>query len=291
MEFVAIDVETANADMASICQIGVAKYKDGKLEKEWSTLIDPEDYFDFINVDIHGITEDNVTGAPKLTDVVNNLSDFLINSICVSHTHFDRVSISQALEKYSLDPINTTWLDSARVARRTWKECAWNGYGLSNVCKIIGYEFKHHDAFEDAKASGQVILAAIVKTGLDIDEWLKRVRQPIDPFTSSTGAAIERKGNPEGELYGEVLVFTGALEIPRREAADLAAKIGCTVAQGVTKKTTLLVVGDQDITKFAGKNKSSKHLKAEQLIAKGQQIRIVKESDFKELVSQADEIA
>lgn len=31
MEFVAIDVETANADMASICQIGIAKYSKGKI--------------------------------------------------------------------------------------------------------------------------------------------------------------------------------------------------------------------------------------------------------------------
>lgn len=54
MEFIAIDVETANADMASICQIGIAKYKDGELVDEWSSLIDPEDYFDFINIDIHG---------------------------------------------------------------------------------------------------------------------------------------------------------------------------------------------------------------------------------------------
>ena len=53
MDFVAIDVETANADMASICQIGLAKFKDGKLVEEWSSLVDPEDYFDFINVDIH----------------------------------------------------------------------------------------------------------------------------------------------------------------------------------------------------------------------------------------------
>lgn len=89
-------------------------------------------------------------------------------------------------------------------------------------------------------------------------------------------------------MYGEILVFTGALEIPRREAADLAASIGCMVAAGVTKKTTLLVVGDQDITKLAGKSKSSKHTKAEQLIAKGQEIRIIKESDFKELVDQAN---
>jgi DNA polymerase-3 subunit epsilon len=285
MEFVAIDVETANADMASICQIGLAKFKDGKLTEEWSSLVDPEDYFHFINIDIHGITEKDVVNAPKFSEVVGDLSDFLSGSICVSHTRFDRLSVGRALEKYSLKPIETIWLDSARVARRAWEQCAWKGYNLSNVCKIIGYKFKHHDALEDAKASGQVILAAVEKTGLDIEAWLKRVHQPIDPKNSPCGAAINREGNPEGELTGEVLVFTGALEIPRREAANLAANVGCTVASGVTKKTTLLVVGDQDITKLADKTKSSKHLKAEQLIKKGQQIRIIKESDFKELVN------
>ena len=291
MEFVAIDVETANADMASICQIGLAKYRDGQLIEERSSLINPEDYFDFINIDIHGITEEDVADAPKLPEVVVDLSNYLSGSVSVSHTHFDRVSIGQAFEKYSLTPIETVWLDSARVARRTWKECAWSGYGLANVCEIIGYKFKHHDALEDAKASGQVLIKAIEKTGLNLEAWLKRVNQPIDPQNSSCGSAIKRDGNPDGELYGEVLVFTGALEIRRREAADVAANIGCTVASGVTKKTTLLVVGDQDVTKLAGKSKSSKHLKAEQLIAKGHRIRIIKESDFKELAKQAHEIA
>jgi DNA polymerase-3 subunit epsilon len=289
MEFIAIDVETANADMASICQIGLAKYKDGLLIDEWSTLVDPEDYFDFINIEIHGITEEDVAGSPTFPDILSEISDYLAGAITVSHTHFDRVSIGRAIEKYSLKPVETIWLDSARVARRTWEQCAWSGYGLSKVCKIIGYEFKHHDALEDAKACGQIITAAIEKTGLDLDSWLKRVHQPIDPLRSADGAAVKRDGNPEGELFGEVLVFTGALEIPRRDAADLAAKIGCTVGQGVTKKTTLLVVGDQDITKLSGKSKSSKHIKAEELIDKGQKIRIIKESDFRVLVSQANE--
>jgi DNA polymerase-3 subunit epsilon len=284
MDFVAIDVETANADMASICQIGIAKYSEGHLAEEWSWLIDPEDYFDFINIDIHGITEEDVVGSPTFPEIVNILGRFLNNEICVSHTCFDRVSLCRASEKYGLKEFKTVWLDSAKVARRTWEDCAWSGYGLASICKKIGYKFKHHDAIEDAKACGQVLLAAIEASGLDIESWLKRVKQPIDPTKSSYGAAIKREGNPEGDLYGEVMVFTGALEIPRREAADLAASIGCSVASGVTKKTTLLVVGDQDISKLAGKEKSNKHLKAEQLIAKGKKIRIIKESDFKELV-------
>lgn len=285
MDFVAIDVETANADMASICQIGIAKYKNNTLIEEWSSLVDPEDYFDFINIDIHGITEEDVEGKPTFPEVAHHLASYLNDAICVSHTHFDRVSISRALAKYDLPEFKTTWLDSAKVARRTWEEFAWKGYGLANVCQKIGYEFKHHDALEDAKAAGHVLISAIDKSGLDLLSWLKRATQPIDPENLSTGSAVKRSGNPEGELYGEVMVFTGALDIPRKDAADLAAKAGCSVAVGVTKKTSILVVGDQDIYKLAGKNKSSKHTKAEQLIQKGQKIRILKESDFKELVT------
>lgn len=283
LNFVALDVETANADMASICQIGIARYADGQLLEEWSSLINPEDYFDLINVDIHGITEENIVNSPTFPEVVNILGGFLNNTVCVSHTHFDRVSICSALTKYGLQNLDTVWLDSARVARRTWKDCAWSDYGLANICRRLGYVFKHHDALEDAKASGQVLLEAIKATGLDLESWLKRVEKPIDPTNSSSGSAINRDGNPEGELYGEVVVFTGALEILRREAADLAASIGCSVGSGVTKKTTLLVAGDQDVSRLAGKDKSSKHLKAEELIWKGQKIRIIKESDFKEL--------
>jgi DNA polymerase-3 subunit epsilon len=284
VDFVSIDVETANADMASICQIGIAKYLEGRLTEAWSSLVNPEDYFDFINIDIHGITEEDVAESPTLPEVASILGGYLNNSICVSHTHFDRVSITRAFAKYGLPESHSIWLDSARVARRAWKQFAWSGYGLANVCDAIGYDFEHHNALEDAKASAQVLLAAIEATGLDVESWLERVKQPIDPSKISGPASIRREGNPEGALFGQVVVFTGALQMARREAADLAASIGCAVDSGVTKRTSLLVVGDQDIARLAGKGKSNKHLKAEQLIRKGQEIRILKESDFRELV-------
>ncbi|MBU4272644.1 MAG: 3'-5' exoribonuclease [Planctomycetes bacterium] len=291
MNFVAIDVETANADMASICQIGLVGCENGNLSDEWKTYVDPEDYFDGFNVSIHGIDESVVNGAPTFPELTDTLRTYLEGKVVVCHTHFDRVAMHQAAQRYGVSAPECTWLDSARVARRTWKECAWDGYGLFNVCKIIGYNFKHHDALEDAKAAAHVLLAAINESGLDIDAWLKRVRYPIDPTKGSSDPAIKRDGNPEGALYGEVLVFTGALEIPRCEAADLAAAIGCQVAPGVTKKTTVLVVGDQDIKKLAGHEKSSKHRKAEELIEKGVAIRILKESDFKELARFSNEFA
>ena len=99
MNFIALDVETANADISSICQIGIAKFEDNKLIDEWCSLIDPEDYFDPINIYIHGITETDVEGAPKINEVAQKIYGYLNGTLTVCHTHFDRVSISKAFDK------------------------------------------------------------------------------------------------------------------------------------------------------------------------------------------------
>lgn len=287
MRFVAIDVETANANMASICSIGVAAFEDGVLASEWYSLIDPDDFFDSVNISIHGISKGDVQGAPTFRDAASEINRYLSGQVVVTHTHFDRVAMHQAASQWAIPPLPCTWLDSARVARRTWAAFARRGYGLANVCNHIGYTFEHHNALEDAKASGQVLLAAMQESGLDLDAMLKRVLQPIDPSAVTDAGSIKRDGNPDGSLSGEVIVFTGALEIPRREAADLAASIGCAVGSTVTKKTTLLVVGDTDVARLAGHSKSSKHRKAEEMAAQGMPIRIIRETDFRELVQQA----
>ena len=289
MDFVSIDVETANADMASICQVGTALFANGELVEEWKTYVDPQDYFDEVNISIHGIDETMVVGAPTFRQLANNLNAILEYRVVVTHTYFDRTAIHQAASKNRILPPTCIWLDSARVARRAWSQFASSGYGLANVCKVLGYEFKHHDALEDAKAAGNIIVAAIEESGLDLDTWLKRVNEPI---TRASGALeknmeIARQGNAEGPLHGEVLAFTGALQITRREAATLAAGAGCRVDQNVTRATTLLVVGDQDVKRLAGHAKSSKHRKAEELIMKGQSLRILRETDFQELVVSA----
>jgi DNA polymerase-3 subunit epsilon len=281
MRFVAIDVETANPDMSSICQIGIAHFEQGNLVHEWKSYVNPEDWFDPINVSIHGIDEAVVKGAPLLPALAEEICQRLDDQVTVCHTHFDRVAVQLAFEKYRARVPRCTWLDSACVARRTWEQFARGGYGLANICSHIGYEYKAHDALEDAKAAASVLHAAMEITCLDLNGWLLRVRQPINPTSSEP---IRREGKSDGAFFGEVVAFTGALTIPRKEAADLAAASGCQVDSGVTKRTTILVVGDQDVTRLAGHAKSSKHRKAEDLIAMGQGIRILRESDFRHLV-------
>ena len=275
-EFTAVDVETANPSMASICQIGVVTFSSSGVQHQWETLVNPEDYFDETNAAIHGITIETVRAAPTFPKIAGRLQEWLTDQVVVSHMPFDRLAITRALEKYELAAIRCTWLDSAKVVRRAWPQFSTKGYSFANVAKELGIVFEHHNAQEDARAAGEILLRAMVHTQVSLDQWLIRVNKPIlESGTSPSGSKVAREGRPDGPLSGETVVFTGALSIPRKQAADIAADAGCSVKDTVNKETSLLVVGDQDIHRLAGHDKSTKHRRAEELIAKGQPIRIL----------------
>ena len=289
--FNVIDVETANADYASICQIGIVHVQGGEVRDTWETFIDPEDWFDGLNVAIHGIDEKTVRGAPILPEVRDELRRRLRGSVLISHTAFDRVAFERAMKRYDLEQLQVTWLDSARIARRAWPDkYKVRGWGLKNIAEDLNISFKHHNALEDAMAATKIVFCACDIAGLDIEGWLHRVKQPILPSKRrkqkyGSVVSVAREGNSEGVLYGETVVFTGKLGITRREAADFAANVGCNVAAAVTKKITMLVVGIQDEGMLRGYEKSSKHRKVENLINQGVDIRILSEKDFCELAN------
>lgn len=280
MEFLALDFETANADLASICQVGAVLFSGSEVADTLSALVDPEDYFAEENVAIHGITQAMVYGAPTFPREFEALGPLAHGRIVVSHTWFDRVALERASERYGLPELTCRWLDSARVVRRAWPErFARRGYGLASVAEWCGVGFEHHQADEDARAAGLVLIRAIEHTGISLKDWVHRADQPLDPSVRRY-----REGAEDGPLSGEVVVFTGALSVPRREAAGLAVEAGCDVSPSVGKKTTLVVVGQQDLRRLKGHERSSKHRKAEALIAKGQPLRILGEEDFRRLV-------
>ncbi len=280
MDFVALDVETANADLASICAVGLVHFRGGQVYRSLELLIDPQDHFDPMNIAIHGITPDRVAGKPTMKEAIPAIGRHLANCVIVHHSPFDRTALHKAAERFGVETPDVVWLDSLRIARRAWlhhKETG--GYGLANLCQTLSISFRHHEAAEDARAAGLIVLRAIAETGIPLEQWPERCDRPLH-WTSGDEARPERHGNPAGALAGEIIAFTGRLRIARNKAADLAAAAGCDVGGGVTRHTTILVVGDQDIRLLAGHDKSSKHRKAEKLIGDGYPIRIIGESDF-----------
>ncbi len=69
----------------------------------------------------------------------------------------------------------------------------------------------------------------------------------------------KRVGNPDGPLFGEVVVFTGDMRMPRGELAAISSAAGCRLDENVTKRTTILVLGVRD---SAYEGNGTKHDKA-----------------------------
>src|SRR5688572_14591876 len=282
MNYTVLDLETANPDYASICQLGIIVVREGKVSEQASVLIDPQDYFDPWHVSLHGIDQSATEAAPTFQQYYDQLAEMLRDQIVVHHGPFDRVAITRACEQCELDQIAAIWLDNQKVVRRTWTEFSTSGYGLKKLAKHFAISFKHHDALEDARATEQVFRQALEVSRISPHEWLQRVTAPITP---SSSASVKRIGNSDGPFAGESIVFTGALRVARAQAADEAQRAGFDVESSVNKRTTILCVGIQDRDKLAGYEKSSKHRKAEQMIAAGAELSIISEEDLWALIA------
>lgn len=235
----------------AFCQIGIAEFENGELINSWESLINPEDYFDSLNTSIHGITEKMVKEAPSFPDILMEIEKRVNGKILFHHMPFDRLALNRVCDKYGLAVLNPTWIDSAKVVRRTWKEFCSSGYGLKNITRYLGISFNHHNALEDAIATGKVLLKAFQTSELDLNDWILRVEKPINIYKNNS-TTMWLDGNSDGVLYGENIVFTGSLFLTRADAGKLAADLGCNVTNSVTKKTTILVVGAQDNYRLGG---------------------------------------
>ena len=307
MTFNSIDVETAaSAGPASICQIGIVHVRDGVIEDRWKTLVNPEVEFASFNVRLHGIEEADIRNSPTLPEVRDELRRRLHDSVLVSHSlqFFDRDVFERAMTRYDLEQLQVTWLDSEKIALLAWPE----RYGhktrlkLKDAATDLGISFQHHDALEDARAAAEIVLRACAEANTDIEGWLQRVKRPVSASSSKSVSrsrsrsrsrprpVLRREGNAKGALFGNTLVFTGKLDklgITKEAAADMAAAAGCKVTTSVSKKTTMLVVGTQNKRKLKGRKKSNRHRDAETLIEEGADIRILSQSDFRELMKEA----
>ncbi len=164
--FIALDVETASGDPASICQIGLACVGWDRSILSWACPVDPQVAFSRQNIRIHGITPEAVAGAPAFPEVWEGLRPLLVRHPMVQHSRFDENALRAACEHHGLPRTRLVWTDSVKVARRAWPGLKGaGGYGLGNLKQALGLDFRHHDAGEDARAAAEVVLLAEPRLG------------------------------------------------------------------------------------------------------------------------------
>ena len=87
-------------------------------------------------------------------------------------------------------------------------------------------------------------------------------------------------------LFGQVVVFTGALSIRRQDAWDAVAACGAVVKESVTKRTTMLVVGDGFTGRDPAEFWSGKAEKAVRWPQKGHRIEVLTEADLVDMLTE-----
>ena len=115
--------------------------------------------------------------------------------------------------------------------------------------RLEGNTMVSHGAFDVAALDNATYENSLTKIQYDYINSQRSKRQQRNKAVKFTG-----KGDPSGIFAGEVVVFTGAAGIARKQLAETAKRLGIAVKDSVTKDTTMLVSGDQDSSKIKGKN-------------------------------------
>jgi len=273
LDFIALDLETANENYSSICQLGLAVFYNGQIVYTWSSLINPE--CNFTNTSIHGISSKDTINSPKFVDIYHNIVQKLSGFIVIHHTHFDKTAIGQACQKYLLPNPNIRWLDSSRIARHTWSDVKNKGYGLSDLAKMFNIKFNHHDALEDARVAGIITIKAINDSGIIINDWVHKASNPLisdkpidSPISNKAKRILKSKSNlsdseinklsdfeawkiiykysnssPRHNKYNQIC-FTGFNLNEREELELLAIQHGLEIVKSVTNHLQFLCIGD-----------------------------------------------
>ncbi len=308
-DFVAVDVETANAESSSMCALGVAVVKDGNLVACGEQLLDPRQDFDPYNTMIHGIDESDVEGQPTLPDVWPSVAALLDGQNVVAHwASFDMRVFQETAAFFGIDGGPTFEVyDTCRMARRTWP--TMESFSLGFIAPEFGIEFDHHVAGEDARACAELLMLIREATGItplvELSEHLMfrpGVYSPVSYGSMANTRRYENAGSrnraalrstegeegadPDHPMYGLALCFTGTLaSMPRRQAIDEITQVGADFKSGVSKKLNVLVIGDGDFEQFVGGWETNKLKKAKELSAQGVEIEIMAERDFLKMLA------
>jgi DNA polymerase-3 subunit epsilon len=308
LDFVAFDVETANRNRGSVCAFGLAVVRGGDIVQRHTWLTRPPaglDWFDPFNTALHGIRPTDVANQRAFADRLAEAVDVIGDLPVIGHNAaFDIGAVRDGCDADGLDWPTLTYGCSLVMARR---ELDLLSYRLPVVAAELGIRVgRHHDAGADAEAAAEIVLAlarrrtvsslADLLAALDVsvgrlskDDWFGCRRATAGTAGGGYPAPpqAEASADPGHPLYGQVVVFTGALSIRREDAWARVASLGATPDKGVTKRTTILVVGDGFIGDDPAGFTTGKAAKAAGARAKGQRIEVLTEQDLLAMLAES----
>lgn len=173
--FTAVDVETTGLeDSDRVVELAAVVFRgDGEILDEYSTVVDPVTVSTSVTRDIHGLSDEEVSGAPRVEAVLPELWKLSAGTVLVAHNlAFEHRFLDQESRRARLPMPSTLSLCTMREARtqldgRTFK--------LKPLYKTATGQWpeEDHTALADARATATVLcwLLCQAPCGLHLRDW------------------------------------------------------------------------------------------------------------------------
>lgn len=289
-EYVMIDTETTgySSKYDSMLEIGAVRVKNGSIVDEFHSFVAYDVAVPAFITELTGITNEMLENAPSEYEAAMKVKDFIGESIIVGYnTQFDIAFIDEALsEKYGIT-LENKYVDGLRFARKLFPEM--EHHRLKDMANLFGIEREKehratHDCYTTIKVFEEMRKTAIEKCG-SIDEFLKSIKYVHKKLDARSLSTTNENFDVTHPLYNKSCVFTGTLErMQRKDAMQAVLDVGGKVENQVTNKTNYLILGNNDYCSSIKDGKSTKQKKAESLLLKGNDIAIIPESVFYDML-------
>lgn len=288
-DYTAIDIETTGLDPSydEIIEIGAIKVRNNKITNKFSSLVKPESEISEFIEELTGITNEMLSTAPEIENVLPDFVEFINNDTLLGHNiHFDINFLYDSLMQIYDHKLSNNFVDLMRLARKAYPD--FKNHKLITIAKNLNVNIDvTHRSLADCSITHQCFQIMANKFNFD-SETLKSLWK-----TSSSGKSQDlRNIVPEVSnfdidhlLYDKFCTFTGKLErMARKDAAQLVVNLGGKCLNSVTKQTNFLILGNFEYNATIKDGKSSKLKKAEKLILEGQDLQILSENVFYDLI-------
>lgn len=158
MNFAIVDIETTglSAYYHKITEIAALRYKNGRVVKRFSSLINPEVPISRFITRLTGIDNKMVKDEPTIDKVIPKFHSFLGDSVFVAHfATFDYKFLDHALEKNKGMNLRNHKLCTCRLARRLLPQLPRKN--LASLCEHFGINnAAEHRAKGDVMATARI---------------------------------------------------------------------------------------------------------------------------------------
>ena len=179
MEFAVVDIETTGStpQSAGITEIAIVIHNGVEVTGKYVTLINPRHKIPPFIVNMTGISDEMVAGAPLFEEVAPQIYNLLNGRVFVAHN----VSFDYSFVHYLLGRSGFQWsapkLCTIKLSRRVFP--GLEKYGLGSLTRDLGIRIEgRHRAWGDAAATAQVLTMAIEKEGMQPIHSLLAKKEP-----------------------------------------------------------------------------------------------------------------